>query len=74
MAVLRRAALAYYRANVDAWVFLRRRLPVVDPWLAAGLAQFVAVVVLVASGRQTAAWVVAAGGLCIPVAQRVVDR
>jgi predicted benzoate:H+ symporter BenE len=74
MDVLRRAAMAYYRANMDAWVSLRRRLPVIDPWMSAGLAQLAAVVALVCSNHQDAAWIVAAAGLCIPVAQRVIDR
>lgn len=74
MNVVRRAAVAYYRANVDAWVAMRRWLPVVDPWTAAGLAQFAAVAVFVGSGHSTAAWIVAAAGLWLPVLQRVVDR
>lgn len=71
---IRRAAVAYYRANVDAWRTLRRRLPVVDPWLAAGLAQLAAVVALVGNGHQDAAWIVAATAVWIPIVQRMFDR
>lgn len=75
MNVLRRAVLAYYRGNVAAWVALRRwlALPMTDLWVAAGLAQFAAVVALVARGHTDVAWSVAAAGVGILVLQRL-DR
>lgn len=74
MDLLRRASVAYYRANVDAWAALRRCLPVIDPWLVAGLAQLAAVLTLVASGYPDTALVVAAASLWLPVFQRLLDR
>lgn len=76
VSVLRRAARAYCRANVAAWAVLRGwvEVRVVDPWVAAGAAQFAAVVALVGSGHPGAAMTVAALGVWLVVLQRLTGR
>lgn len=71
---VRRAALAYYRANVDAWEAVRRRIPVFDPWAYAGTLLLAAVVALIGCGHTGTAMLVAAAGLWLPVLQRLTDR
>jgi hypothetical protein len=75
MDLIRRAAVAYWRANANAWAALKRVLPRdPDPWVLAGLAQFGAVITLLASGHSDAAMIVAAASLWLLVLQRATER
>jgi hypothetical protein len=75
MGLIRRAGIAYYRANVAAWVALKKLLPRdIDPWVLVSVAFLGATVTLVADGHSGAAMAVAAASLWVLVLQRAVDR